>query len=387
VKLARGGAWLLCGLGAVLPVSLGLANVLAGAVCAAALAVAIRGGSLQWRRWRWLGAGLLALWLTHAVSTWLSPRPRWDTMVDELWLKSLLLAVPILDGSGGRDGERGLRVFAVVAVVVAAFAVTQHFHGLDPWRGGQVARFGERFQSVGFFGHHLSYGGHLLVVFALLLSQALWGERTRLAASGLCIVLLALLWSHARSAQLGAVAAALVLIWRSRGALRRRAALALLAVAALALLVPTVRARWSQFGELRSDTTRVLLWQSSLDGIRDRPLSGWGPGNFSLLLEQHERPGDYESRAHAHNDVLMYAVNAGLPAVAAALGLFLSLWRLTLASAHGDSNSVAAGAALACLAGFLVAGMFQVYQTDDEVELSLYYLLGHGLRAKGAEAA
>ena len=388
-RVERGGAWLLCALGAVLPISLGLSNVLAAAVCAAALWVGLRRlrHPPSWRRWRWVLLGLSGLWLTHAVATWLSPQPRWDTLVDELWLKSLLLAVPCLGGSGGRDGQRGLRVFAVVAVGVAGFAVTQHFHGLDPWRGGSVARFGDRYQSVGFFGHHLSYGGHLLVLIALLLSQLLWGGRKKLVAAALCIALLALLWSHSRSAQLGALAAALALIWRSRGVLRRRAALALLAVAVLALAVPSVRARWSQFGDIRSDTTRLLLWQSSLDGIRDRPLSGWGPGNFSLLLAAHEHPGDYESRAHSHNDLLMFAVNAGLPAVAAALLLWWAAWRLVWAQARGDAKSIAAGAALACLAGFAIAGLFQVYQTDDEVELSLYYVLGHGMRERTSESA
>jgi hypothetical protein len=33
-------------------------------------------------------------------------------------------------------------------------------------------------------------------------------------------------------------------------------------------------------------------------------------------------------------------------------------------------------ATVACQAGISVAGLFQVYQTDDEVEMLLYFLLG-----------
>jgi hypothetical protein len=33
-------------------------------------------------------------------------------------------------------------------------------------------------------------------------------------------------------------------------------------------------------------------------------------------------------------------------------------------------------AAVACQAGISVGGLFQVYQTDDEVEMLLYFLLG-----------
>jgi hypothetical protein len=53
---------------------------------------------------------------------------------------------------------------------------------------------------------------------------------------------------------------------------------------------------------------------------------------------------------------------------------------MSAAQRRRAGHSVAARAALAGLVAFAIAGLFQVYQTDDEVELSLYYLLGHGLR-------
>ena len=94
--------------------------------------------------------------------------------------------------------------------------------------------------------------------------------------------------------------------------------------------------------------------------------------------------GYYDVRGHAHNDFVMHAVNAGVLGLLAALALLVVvtwlLWRgyrrtLTRDAPYGWVllGGVAAQIAVS------VAGLFQVYQTDDEVEMLLYFLLGCGL--------
>jgi len=144
--------------------------------------------------------------------------------------------------------------------------------------------------------------------------------------------------------------------------------------------VPMVRHRIVEGFTDEKEVTRPNLWRSSLAGIADRPLRGWGQGNFDRLLAEHEVAGFYESRAHSHNDYLMHAVNAGLPGLAAALWLLMAVlvflhtgWRRT-----GSGSWVVAGAASAQIA-VAVAGFFQVFQTDDEPEMMLYFILGCGV--------
>jgi len=122
-----------------------------------------------------------------------------------------------------------------------------------------------------------------------------------------------------------------------------------------------------------------------LDALEERPWTGYGFGNFEHVLDEYEVTGLYESRAHAHNDVLMVAVNSGWPgaavflsfAVAVAIGAAGAVRRA------GPWSWIALGGFAAHLA-LLLGGLFQVYQTDDEVELTLYFLLGCAFAAGAA---
>ena len=98
-------------------------------------------------------------------------------------------------------------------------------------------------------------------------------------------------------------------------------------------------------------------------------------------MSAHEVEGFYDTRAHAHNDYLMHAVNGGLLGLGAALALLMVsvavLWRGRRRCPPEDAWIPLAG--VATQVAFAVAGLFQVYQTDDEPELALYFLLGCGL--------
>jgi O-antigen ligase len=158
--------------------------------------------------------------------------------------------------------------------------------------------------------------------------------------------------------------------------LRRWAMFGLALMTIAAALTPAVRDRFVSLGDGESEETRLNLWKSSVAAIADRPILGWGPGNFGRALAIHEVDGYYESRAHAHNDYLMHAVNGGALALVAALALLAiilgTLWRWR-------ERDPLIRAALAMQLALAVAGLFQVYQTDDEVEIALYLLTGCGL--------
>jgi O-antigen ligase len=198
---------------------------------------------------------------------------------------------------------------------------------------------------------------------------------------------LALIWSLARSAQLGVFATAVFLMFTlPPGRWRRAGTAGLAAVVVVMLAIPVIRTRAVESFTDEKEVTRPNLWRSSVAGIADRPLLGWGPGNFAVMLEHHEVPGYYESRAHSHNDFLMHAVNGGILGLAAAVWLLVAIVRACWTGwRRGGPGSWLLLGGVAVQVGISVAGMFQVFQTDDECEIVLYLVLGCCLALTGAD--
>lgn len=317
-----------------------------------------------------------------------SPFPtRWGKTVGEMFLKLLLLAVPLLAADRPRDIERSVRLLLAVGALVAAYGVYQHFTGRDLWRGGLTFNTGHGYFAVGFFGHHLSYGGHVMLLVVAATAWLLHALRPPLRARGAllplgCLLLLsaALLWSHARSAQIGAAAgvALLAVLLPGRARWAALTGLALLVIATV--LSPGVGARFLAVGDPATDSTRLMLWQSSVRAVAHRPWLGFGCGNFDDLMRTYGIPAQYDTISHAHNDFLMHAVNAGLLGLAAAIGMLaVTIWLLLRARRHAGVTSWVALAAFSCQGAITIAGLFQVFQTDNEVEMVLYFLVGCGI--------
>ncbi|MDJ0705191.1 MAG: O-antigen ligase family protein [Leptolyngbyaceae cyanobacterium MO_188.B28] len=63
---------------------------------------------------------------------------------------------------------------------------------------------------------------------------------------------------------------------------------------------------------LVTDDPRFGVWNIAYDLIQQRPLLGWGLGNYKLLYQPQSVPG-YDYIPHAHNFWLMLAVETGAP--------------------------------------------------------------------------
>lgn len=76
----------------------------------------------------------------------------------------------------------------------------------------------------------------------------------------------------------------------------------------------------------RTTETRLLTWKSSWEGIKEKPILGWGYENFYLVFNKHFEPGIYEDAGsriwfdRAHNVIFDRAVTGGF------LGLFAYLF-------------------------------------------------------------
>jgi O-antigen ligase len=301
-----------------------------------------------------------------------------------MWMKLLLVAVPVLGVRILDHVERAVRVLVLVVAIVSVYGIWQHFAGWDLVRGIRTYQEGSWYTSIGFFSHHLSYGGQLMLALIFAVAWAADSDRPRPWGRGydlvpVALIAVTLVWTYTRSALIGAAAGVFVILLTLKG---RTRAFALTGVAAgLSTLVasPDIRQRFTRI-VTGGEETRLNLWESSVNGIAARPWLGFGHGNFPYLMENHGVEGYYEVQGHAHNDFLMHAVNAGLLGLASALALLfvvvLLLWK---AWRQGGRYGWLLLGGLAAQVGITAAGLFQVYQTDDEVEMTLYFLLGCGL--------
>jgi putative inorganic carbon (hco3(-)) transporter len=381
--------WPLFLLAVVMPVSVSAGGIAAGLVMATAL------GLLLWKRDLSLlppspvllavGLFFLAPILAAAFS---APYPsNWNKVVEESWLKLLLLAVPVVLSGHRKSIVPLLRAILLISLLVSFYSVWQHFYGQDLVRNRSLMTEWGHYESVGFFGHKLSYGGQLMLVLLVGITLALqegfrkWRLLYLPAIALLCLVLF---WSYARSAQIG-LWFGLLLILGGYSGWRRWASLGLVAIPLAVLgFLPVARTHFLRLFSMENNATRLNLWESSWEGIKARPWLGFGPGNFEPMMARYEVQGFYNARSHSHNDFLMNGVNSGLFGILTGLALLLVvtflLWRLWKS---GGENAWLALACVGIQVAISVAGLFQVYQTDDEVEMMLYFLLGCGLALGG----
>lgn len=328
-------------------------------------------------------AGLL-LW-TALATAGADPYPvKWKPWANEIWIKLFMVAVATVVATTRARVDRVLHTYLWAATVVAAFGIWQHFTGSIPIDDDIPPPRGRFWEIEAFYNHHLTYGGHVVMLWLVAVARALlsgesWRSRRFVLTSALTIALLgaALLWSYARTAQLAGVVGLVFLAFFL--APRRRALVgAVLAFGVFAVLAtPALRVHFAKALDLSTEETRLNLWRSSAHAIAAHPWTGCGVGNFGEMLQNHQVPGAYNTTAHAHNDYLMHAVNAGLPALGFALLLFGASLVVLVRSRNveGVTRWIVLGVASAHVA-LAAGGMLQVFQSDDEVEITLYFLLG-----------
>lgn len=162
-----------------------------------------------------------------------------------------------------------------------------------------------------------------------VLSTGIW-RRAFGTGSGV-IMLLAVLLSQSRGAillGLPAAAAVMILLWQGRRALPPLVGLAVAAILVLGLLSLAL----PRLGDLTGDTAffRTRLWYSSLNLIREHPVTGAGLDQFLylyrsryLLAEAWQEP----NLSVPHNILLNHWVNLGIFGVLAGIAFQVVFWR------------------------------------------------------------
>ncbi len=283
--------------------------------------------------------------------------------------------------------EKLLTILIFVSTLVGFYAIWQHYSGMDLYRNRLLESRGEVFLSLGLFDHHLTFGGYYMLVF--LLASVIFLNARRAGAFRIfdflapAVLGLSLVFSYARSAWLGGAVGVLTFGFLKGG---KFVLFLILGIFLLCLLIYVIEpTSWDRIKEIdlsknKPESTRIRLWETSIQMIKDKPIWGIGLGNFGKLFHRYKVEGVYDTTCHPHNDFLNVAVNSGL------LGLlaYLSIWAVFLYSTiksvfknkkSGFSNTVQMGGIVAIIA-FLFASLFQCYYTDAEVNMLIMFILG-----------
>lgn len=352
---------------------------------------------------RILPAGIALLVVVSAVSARLSPFA--DASLVRLW--------PTLGGAALFVGLRHwlsraertparMVILGTIAAGIAAIVILFSFAMW--WRGQWPLPWGSRNRSP--FGHSNYTAGFVVLAFPWLAWSAWRGAGPRRAAS-MAVMLVALVVLASTSSRGGALAfgftalaAGVVIGWRSPWSVRSKALLAIaMTVLAGAVILANPRLRalvlersWSD-GARASNVQREAMFDAGLMLGRARPWLGWGPGSVPLAYPRvrAELDGGVDNVLQLHNTPLQLWATLGI-------GGLLALALLAVGAVHAVTVGLRTGiasperfAALASLGGYALFALtdhqFDVPLINAMAAANLAILSASGLPAATAPAA
>jgi O-antigen ligase len=305
-----------------------------------------------------------------------------------------------------RPSDPFLKVLAVVSSLVAVYAVVQFFTGLDVLRSEYLRQEYRPTQgvwyAVGIFSHHLTYGGVSLLLFSLFLPNLFSQGRSRnerllfsiatvcnLAAAGACM---------GRSIWLGTLTAGGVIILIFLGWKRSLALIGLLAILISGLwgynsgrqdsfLKSTAVGKRILSISPKANSDRLLMWQASLQVIKDNPLLGLGPRRGEEMVPYYTRISKKEKHRFqhppsvgVHNIYLQNWIDFGLLGLLGYLIWWGTLLIQILSTLRQGSITLKENAQLSGimggLIGIMVAGFFENNFRDGEVQTTILMVMG-----------
>ncbi len=343
-----------------------------------------------------LDRSLLLLFGAFVLSTLMSPDIGNSLLsYRKLWLVGAFFASFMLV-TDRQEAERMIKFFVIFAVLVAGYGIVQHFTGLDLakqlvgkpasldpfWFGRQ-----EGFRTKGLHPSGITYAHNLLfplsILTAWVFAPAVSGKQRLLLISGWAVMILALLFSLTRGVWVAYMVVLLLLgIVRGGKTLVGVAGGIVLLGGLLFSAGAGVQERaWTAF-DLEENLGRSQIWRANLDMLKDRPLFGWGYGNYRKFREPYyQRYPKADHSGHAHNSFLQIAVDSGLVGLTAFLAFFVVLLRTgwqayrLFPPAAEPLRSFTLGAWLSII-GFLIGGMTQHNFGDAEVVIVMWTMAG-----------
>jgi O-antigen ligase len=303
-----------------------------------------------------------------------------------------------------------LKTLGVSALIVGIYAVVQFFTGLDIFRSetlqNQYVPHNGRWNAVGIFSHHLTFGGVFLFICTLNTPPIFCRQlkfSTRIFHFVLSVVsLLAVIFSLGRSSWLGLISAFSIFAFF----LLNKKILSLLFLTIFILLsfffLTDSDLKRNFFQEtslgkrmasisLSSNQDRLMMWQASLDIIQDNPILGLGARRgeemvpyYQKIAKQYNHQFQHHPKVGVHNIYLQTWIDFGILGLIGYLGIWFSLLgsiskRLLSASMQESSNNFLLLGLLGGFVGSMVAGFFENNFRDGEVQSIILTCMGLAL--------
>lgn len=298
------------------------------------------------------------------------------------------------------EAWRLLRLTVAVAIAVAAYGIVQHYTGFDlgHWITGKTPSvtpfwFGraEGFRAEGLFPTGITYAHNMIFPLTILTVWLLAphvkeSERLQLLL-GWSVMVLALVFTLTRGVWI-AYLLVLLLLGAIKGGKTALAVGAVVILFGLALTAasPGVWERARYAFDPQTNFARSQIWRANIDMIKDRPLLGWGYGNYKRFRDSYyQRYPEVDTTAHAHNNFLQMWVDGGVIGLAAFFCLFWSILRRgwhayqRLPAEAEPLRTLALGGTLSIVA-FLIGGFTQYNFGDAEVVLVMWAMTGMLMR-------
>ena len=399
---ARAGAGRLVALlGFAIPVSVAFDAVVTALVVLAWLIAAPSSFGAYARTLRTLRPVLIAslLFVLLLLSTTYAPGP-WKSAWGSASKYLDLALIPVFAWAAGKPEVRLRALYAFLAAIALSLIVS-YGTAIGLWSNlPGLHNFPD--YPVGF---KLSVTHNLLVAFAgfvlLLLARELrrrGAGRLSLAALGFALLCIfnVLFVVIGRSGYL--VLGALLVYFACTAVRGRRgfliAALAIVALFASAYMgsgyfvarVQDVAWDLAQWKSGKNDDTsvghRVVYYATTLEIVRDHPLTGVGAGGFAQAYADKVRGTPARLTVNPHNDYLMIAAQAGLPALGLLLALYGLLWRDAARMGSTFERDALRGLVLTVAIG----GLFNSLLMDHVEGLLFAWIVGvlYGARAEQA---
>ena len=307
--------------------------------------------------------------------------------------------------------RRFVYIILLVTSIVSIYGALQHiFPGLDIVRpeGRKVVQWTAEggVASSGFFNHHMTYGGFLLLIFSLGFSLSLSkikGQEAGLATLfyvlSTVLIFFGLLSSMTRNAWLGAAFAAIFIVilkvkrkiiaFSLIGSIFLFVIAYCLLPAAYSLNSPLLN-RFKSIFDISKNVERLYIWKSAADMIMENPITGVGMNNYTAAIKSYRDKYGYDfsagSDAHAHNNILTQAAEHGVLGLAAFLWIWIIFFRegirmhrdlkFKLNTQHSALSTPIVLGGLGAIAGFHLAGMFEANFGDAEVAAMVWFIMG-----------
>jgi O-antigen ligase/thioredoxin-like negative regulator of GroEL len=165
--------------------------------------------------------------------------------------------------------------------------------------------------------------GALIVLFAFMIFQTgTRGAVLGLLGSGVLMTLYLVLFAHGhQTARRFAAGGLVTLILLVGGFMMMR-------TASFVENTP-ILARMASIS-LEAGDVRFMVWREALEGVKERPVLGWGQENFSYVFNKYYNPDLYRAEAwydRTHNVILDWLIAGGVLGLLAYLALFASaMW-------------------------------------------------------------